>query len=64
MTPPYLMFPVISLVIGIATYPQILDIINGHIDFWTVFWAVVGVMFSLYYLGAFIVIECEQRKKS
>ena len=63
MSPPYLIFPVISLVIGIASYFQILDIINGNFDFWTIFWAVVGVVFSLYYLGAFIAMECDRRKK-
>lgn len=61
--PPKWMFLVISLVIGVALFSPIVDIINGQSDFWSIFGTIVGAICVLYYLGAFIAIERERRKK-
>jgi len=56
-------FLMISLVIGVALYYPILDIINGKFDIWTIIFVVIGSFAALYHLAIFIAIECEKRKK-
>jgi len=53
----------ISLVIGVALYYPILDIINEKFDIWTIIFVVIGSFAALYHLAIFIAIECEKRKK-
>jgi hypothetical protein len=60
--PPKWMFLVISLVIGVALFSP-MDIINGQSDFWSIFGTIVGAICALYYLGIFIGMDREERKK-